>query len=240
MSEPNTTSTSRSRGLLWAGVFAGAVVLALVVILIATLGGSTSPDDSRDGAVGRHSPSPKGSPADAGLNHQVPTEAPGGVRWELYQGLALPYSNTAGPYQVDGARATGYAHTPTGALVASQQISARALLSEGDSWKRVVQEQVVPNDGRETYINNRSEVTGEVSPGSLGQTAGFRFVSYTSETAVIQIASRFPSSGELQVTTLTARWTGGTWKLVMQPDGGFSPTAQKIQDLTRFVPWGGV
>lgn len=71
MSEPNTTSTSRSRGLLWAGVFVGAVVLALVMILVATLGGSTSLDEPPGGAAGSRSPSPKGSPAAAGLNHQI-------------------------------------------------------------------------------------------------------------------------------------------------------------------------
>lgn len=240
MSEPNTTSTSRSRGLLWAGVFVGAVVLALVMILVATLGGSTSLDEPPGGAAGSRSPSPKGSPAAAGLNHQIPSEAPGGVRWELYHGFAVPYSDTTGPYRVEGARATGYAHTPTGALIAGVQIYARALLSEGDRWERVVRAQVVPNEGRKTYITNRSEVTSEVSPGQLGQIAGFRFVSYTDRTAVIQYVSRFPSSGELQVTTYTLRWSDDTWKLVLQPDGGFSPTAQKIQDLTRFVPWGGV
>lgn len=240
MSESDAKSTPRSRGVLLAGVFAGAVVVALVVVLIATLGGSAPPDAPRGDGTGQQSPSPGDSPARANLNHQVPTEPPEGVHWELYQGFAVPYSRMAGPYRVNGAVATGYAHTPTGALIASQQISARALLSDGGSWKRVVRRQVVASEGRRKYVRNRLKVTSEVPPGTLGQVAGFRFVTYTDRTAVIQIATRFPPSGELQVTTMTMRWTDGTWKLVIQPSGGFSPTAQTIQDLSGFVPWGGV
>ena len=75
-------------------------------------------------------------------------------------------------------------------------------------------------------------------PGTYGQTAGFRFVAFTPDVASIQLVTRFPTSGSLQIVTVTVKWVDGDWRLELQPDGGSSPTAQRISDLDGFVVWG--
>lgn len=220
--------------LLLAGVFLGLVVLAgLVVALFGGSSNQASPPPSvpRPGAI---------APPDAQLDQTVPTSPPTDVRWELYQREALPYSVTAGPRTVDGAVARGYAHTPTGALMAAAQIGARKLLSPGDSWRQVVEQQVMPGAGRDRFIQLRSQIITDGTPDPrLGQIAGFRFITYTPDIAVIQFATKF-SNGRMQVTTGTVQWSDGDWKQVLQPDGSESPTVQAIPDLTGMVAWSGV
>ena len=220
--------------LLLAGVFLGLVVLAGLVVALFGGGNNTQttpPASPPPGAI---------APPDAQLDQSVPTSPPADVRWDLYQREALPYSTTAGPRTVDGALARGYAHTPTGALLAAVQIGARKLLSPGDSWRQVVEQQVVPGTGRDRFIQLRSQITTDGTPDPrLGQIAGFRFITYTPDIAVIQIATKF-INGHMQITTGTVQWSDGDWKEVLQPDSSESPTVQAIPDLTGLVAWSGV
>lgn len=237
---PPRPASSPGRGsgqvsLLLAGVFLGLVILAGLVVVL--FGGGHGTPHSPAAAVPRPAAS---APPESQLDQTIPTSPPADVQWQLYQRVALPYSATAGPRIIDGALARGYAHTPTGALIAAVQIGARALLSGGDSWRHVAEQQIMPGPGRERFIQLRSQVTTDESPDPrLGQIAGFRFVTYTPETAVIQLATKF-SDGDMQVTTGTVQWSDGDWKQVRQPDGSTSPTVQAISDLTGLVPWSGV
>ena len=160
------------------------------------------------------------------------------MTWALFQGVALPASQTAGPSRVAGPVYAGYARTPAGALVASEQIGVRHLITPGNGWRRVVEQQVVPGPGVDVFVAERARVTDFTPPGTFGQTAGFRFVTYSPDVAVIQFVSRF-ADGSLQVTTSTVRWVTGDWKLQLQQDGSESPTAQSVGSLAGFVPWGG-
>ncbi|MGB6162255.1 MAG: hypothetical protein WCF33_01520 [Pseudonocardiaceae bacterium] len=233
-----TTPPEGGRGrasLLLAGVFLGLVVLAGLVVALFGGGHHTAatppPVFPLPAAI---------APPEPQLDQSVPTSPPGDVRWELYQREALPYSATAGPRTITGSVARGYAHTPTGALIAAAQIPHRMLLSSADTWRQVVEQQVMPGPGRDRFVQVRSEVTADGPPDPrLGQIAGFRFVTYTPTIAVIQFATKF-SSGELQVTTATVQWADGDWKQVLQPDGSESPTVQAIPDLTGLVAWSGV
>jgi len=221
--------------LLLAGVFLGLVVLAGLVVALFGGGHNTQstppPASSRPGAI---------APPDGQLDQTVPTSPPSDVRWDLYQREALPYSATAGPRSVDGSVARGYAHTPTGALLAAVQIGARKLLSPGDSWRQVVEQQVMPGPGRDRFVQLRSQITTDGTPDPrLGQIAGFRFIAYTPEIAVIQLATKF-TNGHMQVTTGSVQWSDGDWKEVLQPDSSESPTVQAVPDLTGLVAWSGV
>ncbi|WP_158013636.1 hypothetical protein [Carbonactinospora thermoautotrophica] len=156
----------------------------------------------------------------------------------MFHTVAVPSSPTAGPAVVDGDVARCYAHTPTGALLAAWQIGIRYLVA--DDWRTVVAQQVMPGPGRDTYVRLRAQVTANSDqPGQYGQVAGFKFVTYTPQVAVIQLVSRFPT-GSLQVITATVVWSDGDWKLQLQPDGSVSPSAQHVPSLAGFVVWGGV
>lgn len=232
-------------GTIIAALVVGLIVLAAVVVILATRGGAGSASPAAP------TPEPSSSSTSTGpstttnstlpsSDQTVPDSPPPGVIWALFQGVALPTSREAGPSRVAGPVHAGYAHTPTGALLAANQIGIRHVLTPGNGWRQVVEQQVLPGAGRDTFSKNRAKVTTtNMTPGAFGQLAGFRFITYSSDVAVIQLVSRF-SSGTLQLTTSTVRWSKSDWRLQLQPDGGTSPTAQRIDTLSGFVPWGGV
>lgn len=160
------------------------------------------------------------------------------VDWQLFVGVPLPYSKIAGPTQVDGPVYSGYERSQTGALIAAVQLGNRYLLTPGDGWREVLERQVLPGTGRDIFARLRATVEADDPPGTYGQSAGFRFVAFTPDVASIQLVTRFPMTGNLQVVTVTVKWAARDWRLELQPDGGSSPTAQAVADLDGFVVWG--
>ena len=216
------------------------IVLAGVVVVLVTRESPQPPGAQQPATSAAPSASPAGPSTPPATELAVPTAAPAGVSWSLFQGVALPSSPTAGPSRTEGPVHAGYAHTPEGALLAAVQVGYRHLITPRQGWRQVVQQQVVPGPGRDAFVRARAQVTtDEVPAGTYGQVAGFRFVTYSPDTAVIQFGTRF-RSGTLQVTTSTVRWADGDWKLHLQPDGSASPTAQRVDNLAGFVAWGAV
>jgi hypothetical protein len=168
----------------------------------------------------------------------VPTAPPPNVTWNLFQGVALPSSSTDGPTKNSGPVYAGYSHTPTGALLAAAQLVRRYLLTPGTGWRQVVDQQVLPGPGRDEYIAARASTNVSGGADQFGQTAGFKFVTYSPEVAVVQFINKF--AADYEVTTDTVEWSGGDWKLQLQPDGGDSPSAQQVANLAGYIPWSGV
>lgn len=164
--------------------------------------------------------------------------APEDVGWQLFMGVALPYSPTFGPRVVDGPVYRGFERSQPGALLAAVQLGTRYLLTPGEGWREVLEQQVLPGAGRDAFARNRAGIDPQAPPGTYGQIAGFRIVTFTPDVAVVQLVSRFPTSGVLQVSATTVRWVDGDWRLQLQPDGGTSPTAQALPSLDGFVVWG--
>ena len=229
-----------------------AVVVGLLLWLLATRGG------------GHHVASPRTTPTSSVLEHRasakpeqvkhtvssasgchvapssqaVPQYTPQGITWQLYQTVALPYSKKAGPMAVDGGVARCYAHDPLGALLAASQISARYLVAP--DWRRVLQLQVMPGKGRAAYAKLRAKYGGPGSqPSSVAQLAGFKFITYSPAIAVIDMAMS-NGQGSLQAYPVTVVWSGGDWKLQLQPDGSDAPQALPISSLVGFATWSGV
>lgn len=228
----------------WAAAAVVVLIVVLGVVLVLVTHGHKTEQPHPAAAGPSVVPTPASQSAtptpSASLPTAVPIAAPTGVTWSLFQTVALPSSMTEGPTRVDGPVYAGYSHTPTGALIAAAQLSFRYLITPGDGWRQVLREQVLPGPGRDVYEVNRSKVTADDPVGAYGQIAGFRFVTYSTDVAVVQIVSRFSNSGSLQVATVTVRWSDGDWKLELQPDGGSSPSVQHLPTLSGFTPWGGV
>jgi hypothetical protein len=175
----------------------------------------------------------------------IENQAPTDVTWQLYQGVALPFSAANGPSVVNGDVATGYAHNPEGALLAAAQIGVRYLVAP--NWSAVVASSVAPGPGLDAYAalrqsqssSGKATTSSGPTPGTYLQLAGYQFVTYTPQTAVVQLISQ-GSSGTYQVVTNTVTWSGGDWKLVLQSNGSSSPTAQTVSSLAGFIVWGGV
>jgi hypothetical protein len=166
----------------------------------------------------------------------IPTTPPTGVTWQLFQGVALPFSPTDGPTRITGTVYAGYSHTPYGALIAQVQISARYLITPNGGWRPVVEQQVMPGTQRDTYAKARATSGDDPPPSGYSQIAGFRFVTYTADLAVISMASR-SSGGGLASYDATMRWVDGDWKYELPPIG---TQLQPLTDLTNYTPWQGV
>jgi hypothetical protein len=244
MASPTDTDVpwwSSWRTLLAAGLMVVVLVLALFLAL------RKSPEPS-DGAVPgiTGSPAPTGiavsqpPPSSAGTDDDlVPRTTPPPVSWVVFQQVALPVSSSAGPRRIVGDVAAGFAHTPTGALLAVSQISVRYVLA--NDWKAVVAHSIAPGPGRDIWVVTRSKYGSFQLPaaGTFCQRAGYRFIDAVRDRVVIEIASRCPD-GQLQATTRTVTWQENDWKLVLQPDGSSGPLDHIITSLDGYVPWSGI
>jgi hypothetical protein len=169
---------------------------------------------------------------------EIPVAGPP-VTWEVFNGAVLPVSQEHGPRIVDGAIARCYSRTPTGALLAATQIEYR-LLVDPEGGIDVVREQAVPGPGRDALIAALRERgrPGPAAPGELCQVAGYRFVTYTPNEAVIAAASN--CRGNFQLTESRVQWYDGDWRQVLEADGDSSPTAAVLPDLSGMTIWSGV
>lgn len=227
----------RRLGFILASGFVAAVVVFAIAIIATNRSKSASPDTTKSAASAVPS-----APAAAGCHpsdtaQQIPTSAGPAVSWSLFNGIALPSSSTAGPMVVDGDVARCYARTPAGALIAAEQIIARYQFAS--DWRRVTLEQVQAGAGRSAYIADHDRYGIEHPEGGYGQFAAFRFATYTPSTAVVQLVNRF-HNGTYNLGTATVIWSGGDWRLQLQPDGSPSPSEETLTSIEGFVPWGGV
>jgi len=243
------------RGTITAGIVLVAVLIAAIALIVVEVGGGSggshtaapkprsTPTGSPEGSSSSTTATTTGTGASCSLpagNQAVPDYTPAGITWQIFQTIALPYSPTYGPQHVSGDIARCYAHDPTGALIAATQLSARVVASPNTD---VAEQQVVPGPGRAAFIAKDSQALknqqGGNTPGSFAQFAGFKYVTYTPATAVVELVTQ-GSNGGYQAEAVTVAWTNGDWKLVLQPDGSTSPNAFPVTSLAGFAGWAGV
>jgi hypothetical protein len=232
-----TSSWSRPAWLVSAATVATLVVLTVWVVLgrgdgppAAAPTTTTAPGSPAPAAGGAPSP----SPVPAGASDEIPRRAPEDVRWSLWYGIALPSSPTAGPSRDDG---SGYAHTPTGALLAASQIPYRVIV--GDNWRSSVERQVVAGPGRNALIAALEQITERYDTSGFSQIGGFRFVSYEGDRAVIDLVVGRKGS-TLRAVPTTVRWIDGDWRLVVTPRGEVWADYTLLESLDGYVAWAGV
>jgi len=222
-------------GRKWTGL---AAVIILGVLLVAA--GGVLFSDNGDG----QQPPPATAPTatvhtkPGGVQDQsLPTSAPANVTWSLFEGFGLPVSADAGPADVQGSVASRYSHSPTGALIAAAQLSMRVMLAPDTDWQRTVEAGTVPGKGREAWVKKRKSLHfGSNDPGRFAQFAGFQFVGYSPELAVINLVTGDATRG-YQSGTVTLVWRDSDWKVQQGPDGLTSTTVHPISDMSGFVPW---
>jgi len=233
-------------GRRWTGIAAVGVLivvaLSLVIVFALHHGGGSDRATGAGTPSGSSATSPSAAPSSA-LPTTVPTAAPAGTSWSIYQTVALPSLPGAGPAHVDGAIATGYAHTPLGALLAVANEGFRYRLATDDQWRAAAAAMLAPGAGTDAWLKVRAAHPygpgGGVGTDTLLQIAGFQFVSYTPSDAVIQIATGNPTD-RYQVVALHVTWLDGDWKFVPASDGGQAANLQQVDSLAGFVEWRGV
>jgi hypothetical protein len=171
----------------------------------------------------------------------APDTPPSGITWEIVDTVALPFSKSAGPFDVTNGIPSGFAHTPTGALLALIQIDFRHLIEP--NFVAVTSADVANTPGRAEFFRlvkaGHLANPAQPAPGTYLQLAGFEFVNYTSSTAVIQLLTS-RDDGTYEVSTLSVAWDGTDWQLVLQANGTDSPNQQIVSSPVGFVLFGGV
>jgi hypothetical protein len=232
------------------GFLAALGFLALVVILGITVVATHDSGKSTTPAAGGPSTAPvqpsatssSGSGNSCGLtdtSQTVPTSTPPNITWVLVKGDALPTSPAAGPGKVQGMVASCYAHTPVGALIAASQIGDRLGIASNADASEILKQQVVPGPARDHDLSVLSSGNDQNDGTVDGQTAGFQFVSYSPDTAVINLVSHM-SNGTYNTATFTVRWLDGDWKLQLQNDGSDSSNVSQVSGLSGYAIWSGV
>lgn len=243
--------------------FVAAAVLMLFVVLVgvgvalSSRDGDTTPTQSAptgtDSTVDGPGPTLTGSagagqdigdgPGGGSLPAEVPTVAPDGVRWQLFGQIAVPTSATAGPARDSATTASGFARTPTGALIGAAHLAVRSGFSSGrPAWEPTITQQFVPSADRDRLLAAmRAEPPQAAQPGELAQIAGFLYQSYSSDTAVIGLVLRAPGAANTYATlSLTLQWRDGDWKMVAPPGGTWRSLTRQSTDLVGVVEWGAV
>ncbi|GAA0899109.1 hypothetical protein GCM10009557_74860 [Virgisporangium ochraceum] len=183
------------------------------------------------------SAAPTGS-ASASADTTVPTSAPADVTWQLSGVNPVPVSASAGPRNITPTSATGFARTPTGALVAAAQIIGHTATDPKVAETTIAQQWVAGPDRDKALAMAREEGRATPKPGKARtpmQITGFRYVVYDPDTAVVSVV--YQVSGSLAAMTVTMRWIDDDWRMV-PPAGGNWSTVMSVTDGSGMVEWG--
>ncbi|WP_431030931.1 hypothetical protein [Plantibacter sp. RU18] len=161
-------------------------------------------------------------------DQDVPKTAPTTV-WKEFGTATVPFSpDTFGPGAVVAEDVpTCFAHNPTGALYAAGTISGLVIAQE---FAAVADHLAAPGPGLDKV---RDSPTADVS----GSLAGYQYLSYNDDLAVISIAFA-AANGAYVAWPMTLEWIDGDWK-VQIPDDGNAPFSQ-LDNLNQFEGWSGV
>jgi hypothetical protein len=232
-------------------VAAGALTLIVVAALLFahTCDGSTRSDNPNDYQVVTI---PSDNP-----RAQATTEAtamgitwPADLTWITVAGLDLPVSATAGPFDLAGGRARGFAQTPAGAVFAALHLLVRTSPQVGPRvWEPALREQVVGPDFeayvdavRVDYETAREQVQvpyGEPLGRIYASIGGVRIDAYGPQAASLRLLIEAPGSdGSLAraATVVQVSWSGTDWQLIAPPSGDWARVRVLISATAGFTP----
>ncbi|MDX2938951.1 hypothetical protein [Streptomyces ipomoeae] len=195
----------------------------------------TSTSDSGAGDGGSRDDRPAGCRTDDS-DTAKPTKAPKDFYWKANGTGLVPVSKTAGPLKFDGPVWSCFAHTPMGAVMAVHSITDH-LSYKG--WRKVVEKQVVPGEGRDALVATRSQEADQPTTGSpdAGGYAGFTVLSYNADQATVMVLVRGMGDGGYGSASVSVHWQDGDWKLAPDPDGTVYSGMAQIDGTDGFVTW---
>ena len=242
MTEPDNTTSPFARH----GFIAAAVVVALVIVaavVLAFTGGDDSAPAPQAGGTSTTAAPATSAAADSGdcdqpEGDQLPPVAAPVNDWELVGKLVAPTDpEAAGPGQVtDEGLRTCFAHDPTGALFAA--VNWLATTSDAELLSAALQDVTAPGPGRDAMSSKlASDPVAVIGDGGY-QLAGFTFLSYTGEVAMMNLAVDVAGSGQAAFP-MTLQWSGSDWLVQLPADGKVLAGLQPLRSLAGYVPWSG-
>jgi hypothetical protein len=232
------------RVLLTAGSVAAVAVLAVgAAVGLRARGGSPH----RPSAPSSSAPSPPAAAPPAGSATGVDVRQ---LSWISFHGVWLPTSTNDGPRVQHADLASGFAQTPTGALLAAMHIVVRADAQWGPLvFTPTIRDQVVGADAaalltaNQDYYSSESQAAGVKAGQPLGAAyvteAGFRWQSYAPDAATLDLLSAGPGeggNGTVQVATrVQLLWKSADWRVVAPPGGTWANSASQVTATSGFV-----
>lgn len=157
--------------------------------------------------------------------------------WITIGGMIAPTDPKVGPV-LPGPPGQCFAHSPTGALYSAmyQTAERQALLDPAAQQQLVMDRMSHQGFYQEQY--DQAAQKRQIS-NIVYQFAGYRWVSYTDDTAQLEIAIRATNGqnfGRVQAAVYHMVWDRNDWLLV-PPDGKGLATYQ-VSNFSTFIPWG--
>lgn len=157
-------------------------------------------------------------------------------------------SVVAGPRVSRDGVVWGFADTRLGALLAAVNIAVRANAQWGPAvFGPTIGAQVIGPDAGlllrrcQAFYERARRAAGLPAGASLGPLVvtvrAFRWVSYRSSAAVVDVVSAAPDGAggvALAVTWIAVRWRDGDWRVVAPPGGDWGNAAAALESLRGF------
>lgn len=231
------------------------IVLAVAVVLAAMLavGVALGRGSARPAATShlKIATAPAASTPTAPVPAIIPTVNLKGLHWANVDGLQVPVSSTAGPRDTANGLASGYAHTPLGALMAAVNLSPRSDAALGSNiFLPTIEHQVVGSNQpallaktNATYAQELASAKPPVTPGSavfrsFAVINGFRWTSYTPSVAIVHVVESAAGANGQPVyvdARYELRWSVGDWRLVAPPTGNWRAVGNQVTSLTGYT-----
>lgn len=231
---------SGGSGLRWVlGTLIAVVLIGAASVVVITAWRDTEPSQAQWVASRRPSTSPSAScPTDT--NQHPPDAPPDAVAWTAPSGalqIRLPDGGSRyGPCRRTDTTAAGYAHTPTGALIAATQLLVRTN-TVGEVGKDTVRGQVVAGPAKQRMLANLS--VDQPSADQYQKVAGYSITAYSGSGARVLVAltpDDPAADGAFLVFPVTLRWETD-WKLLPPPEGDWAVSAAHRSRLPPLTPW---
>jgi hypothetical protein len=239
VTEPDkSNSFFARRGFVAAAAFVALVLVALIVVVLT---GGGRPDPTPQVGVGgpaTFTPPASDGGCDQPEGDQLPPVAAPNNEWELVGKLVAPTDpDGAGPGKVsDEGLRTCFAHDPTGALFAA--VNWFGMTSDVESMTAALEEITAPGPGRDKLAGLlETDPTSVLGKGGY-QVAGFTFLSYTGDVAMLNLALDIAGTGQASLTA-TLEWSGDDWLLQLPADGEIGSSIKPLSSLAGYVPWSG-
>jgi hypothetical protein len=133
-----------------------------------------------------------------------------------------------------------FAHDAEGALIASVRIQQQILGATASTWP-IAAEGLAPGPDTDALSAQMDTLLAE-RPASadtntpFAAVAGFKFLSYSPATAVVELVYR-TTSGGLYTASQTMHWVGGDWRIAPLAPSELSSPQTAVASLLSYVEW---
>ena len=237
----------KSRVLIVATVLV--VAIGATVIVFVTTGhtahsrptGQVHPADTPAPSTAKH-PGVASTNAPPGAGPAIPTIDVSQIHWMDYDGCQLPVSPTAGPRSTAGGVASGFADSPTGALLAAVNIAVRTSWEFGPQVFQTVIENQVTGQYQADLLTDALDSWDQAgqqdpNPGSCAEMDGFDWQYYSSSAAALDIAESASANGSTITVAaqVQLQWVDGDWEVVAPDGGDWSNVSTELDSLTGYT-----